>query len=353
MSATTLVDWVFKSSNERDEFLRRNPATSAIVRVAEDLPLDGIPENSMLFIATSNVAYMNHGLHEFPAKFIPQIPKWAIRKYSKEGQTVLDPMCGSGTSLVEARLNSRSSYGIDIEPLACLISKVKGNPLDVEKLRREHHRLLDHVRNGARQDIAPPDFPNRDYWFRPEVTRSLAILKKKGIPFADLRPLRGSRFEQLIFKILEILKANGIFSGVTWNGKEGMYGLPQHSGSGQPDIIGTCDDHLYVVEATLLKGRAQWEKPEGASVPDHMREMNQQNPKKQVVGLFIASTLSDQVVRNLIDTGKRDKFPIVPIESDDFLGTVKSLEHGNPGLWIGFFNQLWKSQLSALSTKTK
>src|SRR5207247_7845034 len=110
MTSTTLVDWVFKSGSEREQFRRRNPAASTVTRVAEDLPLEDIPRNSMLFIATSNVAYMNHGLHEFPAKFIPQIPKWAIRKYSSERQTVLDPMCGSVTTLVDARLNSRNSY---------------------------------------------------------------------------------------------------------------------------------------------------------------------------------------------------------------------------------------------------
>ncbi len=177
MTSTTLADWVFKSGTEREEFLRRNPATSTIVRVAEDLPLDDIPQNSMLFIATSNVAYMNHGLHEFPAKYIPQVPKWAIRKYSKEGQTILDPMCGSGTTLVEARLNSRNSYGIDIEPLACLLSKVKTTPLDPSQLRHEHHALLNRIRRGEKVETALRDFPNRDYWFRPEVTKDLANIK--------------------------------------------------------------------------------------------------------------------------------------------------------------------------------
>jgi len=182
-----------------------------------------------------------------------------------------------------------------------------------------------------------------------DLGKKVDILKKKSVKFDDLRPLRGSRFEQLIFKSLEILKNNGVFSKVTWNGKEGLYGLPQHSGPGLPDILVECNNHLFVIEATLLKGRQQWAQPEGASVPDHMRQVHKDNPGKQIFGLFVASTLSDAVVKNLLNTAKSEKFPIVAIETDDFFGTIKSVEHGNPALWITVFNHLWKIAARAKS----
>jgi len=69
--------------------------------------------------------YLTHKFHSYPARFIPQIPLTFIKLFTKEGETVLDPMCGCGTTLVEAFLNNRNSIGNDFNPLATLISKVK------------------------------------------------------------------------------------------------------------------------------------------------------------------------------------------------------------------------------------
>lgn len=69
--------------------------------------------------------YLTHKFHPYPARFIPQIPLTFIKLFTKEGETVLDPMCGGGTTLVEAFLNNRNSIGNDFNPLATLISKVK------------------------------------------------------------------------------------------------------------------------------------------------------------------------------------------------------------------------------------
>ena len=43
-----------------------------------------------------------HGWHPFPAKFPPQLPRFFIENFSDENDVVLDPMSGSGTTLVEA-----------------------------------------------------------------------------------------------------------------------------------------------------------------------------------------------------------------------------------------------------------
>ena len=69
--------------------------------------------------------YLSHKFHSYPARFIPQIPFSFIRLFTKEGDTILDPMCGCGTALVEAFLNKRNAIGNDFNPLAALISKVK------------------------------------------------------------------------------------------------------------------------------------------------------------------------------------------------------------------------------------
>ncbi|MEU5874727.1 DNA methyltransferase [Glycomyces sp. NPDC047369] len=59
-------------------------------------------------------AYVAGNAH--PAKMWPHIAATAIARYSEPGDTVLDPMCGVGTSLIEAIAQGRNGYGVDLEP---------------------------------------------------------------------------------------------------------------------------------------------------------------------------------------------------------------------------------------------
>ena len=85
---------------------------------------------------------LTHGMHRFPAKFIPQIPRWAIEQYSSPGHTVLDPFCGSGTTLVEATATNRVGLGYDVDPLSVMISSAKTTVLDPVRLRGLSEILL-------------------------------------------------------------------------------------------------------------------------------------------------------------------------------------------------------------------
>src|SRR3989338_790503 len=75
-------------------------------------------------------------IHTYPAMMIPQIARRLIYLYGKNAKTLLDPFCGSGTSLVEASLTNhiKGAYGFDLNPLAILISKVKTTKTDPKKL---------------------------------------------------------------------------------------------------------------------------------------------------------------------------------------------------------------------------
>ena len=107
--------------------------------------------------------YLTHKFHSYPARFIPQIPLTFIKLFTKEGETVLDPMCGCGTTLVEAFLNNRNSIGNDFNPLATLITKVKVTLIPdtefkylKEKLRRMKRYLdLDYKRIDKRIESLP------------------------------------------------------------------------------------------------------------------------------------------------------------------------------------------------------
>ncbi len=125
------------------------------------------------------VSYATHGIHRYPAKFIPQIPGFCIQSYSKVGDRVLDPFMGSGTTLLEAYILGRHSYGVDIHPLARMIAKVKTTPVDPARLHASAESLLEAIRADDGDDFQlAPEIPNRDHWFRPAVLADLAKIKK-------------------------------------------------------------------------------------------------------------------------------------------------------------------------------
>ncbi|GIV68324.1 MAG: hypothetical protein KatS3mg048_1186 [Caldilinea sp.] len=134
-----------------------------------------------------DTGYASHDFHAFPAKFPPALPDAFIRGLTAPGDAVLDPMMGSGTTIVEAYLARRRGIGSDIDPLAYLISRVKTTPLDGEALRRQLYAIIDRANHciatqpeetlaaiGARWDQKTREFI--DYWFALETQVELAAL---------------------------------------------------------------------------------------------------------------------------------------------------------------------------------
>lgn len=71
-----------------------------------------------------------HGFHTYPARMHPVTAARLVRSLSAEGATVLDPFCGSGTVLVEARIAGRRALGTDLNPLAVKLAALKTTPMD-------------------------------------------------------------------------------------------------------------------------------------------------------------------------------------------------------------------------------
>ena len=118
-----------------------------------------------------------HFLHPYPAKLLPHIAHLFVanRILSSPGSLVLDPFCGSGTVLVESILSQRPAIGVDVNPLACLISQVKTTELNPSSLKSATWRLLDRVEHTTA--ATPPDVVNLQYWFYPHVVRQLSVIR--------------------------------------------------------------------------------------------------------------------------------------------------------------------------------
>jgi len=132
--------------------------------------------------ADANIHYATHGLHSYPARMIPQVANRLIELYSKQDATLLDPFCGSGSVLVESVLLGRECYGIDINPLACLLARVKSTPIDPKKLMNIWSKMRNDILvtlKFERKHVKPPDFSgvNIGYWFKPQTIEELAVIK--------------------------------------------------------------------------------------------------------------------------------------------------------------------------------
>jgi DNA modification methylase len=122
-----------------------------------------------------------HNLHPYPAKFIPEIPRALIDVLSSPGDLVLDMFSGGGTTAIEALRAGRNFHGIDANPLAAHISKVKSSRFN-EQSMKSIAELVDAAPMALkRSSIAAawaPEIPNVDRWYAPEVFNCLTHLRE-------------------------------------------------------------------------------------------------------------------------------------------------------------------------------
>ncbi|MHA2244389.1 MAG: DNA methyltransferase [Candidatus Hodarchaeales archaeon] len=99
-----------------------------------DFPIEKIKRIDWDFPG-SKTQYLTHKYHSYPARFIPQIPRTIYDICLKSsGSRIFDPFVGCGTSLVEGVLSQNRIGGVDQNPLAILISRVKTKPLGTDLL---------------------------------------------------------------------------------------------------------------------------------------------------------------------------------------------------------------------------
>lgn len=163
-------------------------------------------------------AYASHNYHAFPAKFPPQLPRVFIEALTQPGDIVLDPMAGSGTTVVEAMLLGRQGIGTDIDPMALRIGQVKTTAIDTQALHDTAYELLKNAHNAVRDDgaglkerlaqrFAESEHTFLDYWFLPEIQLELMALIEQIEKVQDVS-IRA--FLETVFSAIIITKSGGV-----------------------------------------------------------------------------------------------------------------------------------------------
>src|SRR5437773_11658138 len=97
-----------------------------------------------------------HSLSTYLGGFPPRVPRTIIQRWVPARASILDPFCGSGTTLVEAKLLGHPSVGLDLNPLAVAIARAKLQPVYLDDVL---HRLIELAR-GFRCSATMGDVPD-------------------------------------------------------------------------------------------------------------------------------------------------------------------------------------------------
>lgn len=155
--------------------------TSSLPKFTEENDLYFKPKNledweNVWDFGEFNANIYNHGLHQYPARFIPQLVRKIVKTFSNENSNVLDIFSGSGTTLLECKyLGIKNSYGIELNPFAVFMTKTKLQNLDensaIQKLDEIKSLFFDDSYN-----FSLISFKNIEFWYSEKAISALSKL---------------------------------------------------------------------------------------------------------------------------------------------------------------------------------
>jgi len=138
-----------------------------------DLDFDGI-----------ETQHSTHATHPYVAAINTPLARTLVETYTPPGGSVLDPFCGGGGVLVETLLSGRSAAGLDINPLAWVISSAKTTHIPYDRLRGAYVDIQTTAASLPSPQSTPTD-PNLSYWFTPKSIEALSVLSQAVQRIAD------------------------------------------------------------------------------------------------------------------------------------------------------------------------
>lgn len=223
--ATSLAYWerIFTSRKKQLSLQVLREATVNVIR--NGTPLDEItkalplPDDECTVLpARRCLRYGTHGIHEYRGKFFPQLVRALINISRAGGGIIADPMCGSGTTAVEAMLAEGHALGLDLNPLSVFMSRTKCSvqSLDPMDLREAYEKMQTTLlgKNPRRakanrlpyfESLPQPDREYLSQWFAKQVLHDLDLIATR-IMKITLKPARD----------LMLLALSNILRSVSW-----------------------------------------------------------------------------------------------------------------------------------------
>ena len=207
--AASLTYWETVDDGYTHQALREATVSVArngtpIERFSKTLPFrDDVP-----LVNRRCLRYGTHGLHEYRGKFFPQLVKALINIGGIPADGVVaDPMCGSGTTLVESALAGRTAVGLDMNPLSVRLSRAKCVLLhaDPNRLRRAVRSVESRLANRRKGSAEPLAYfgeipvADQDYlrrWFSSAALRDLDAI------VGAIRPVSDAAAREMLFVAL-------------------------------------------------------------------------------------------------------------------------------------------------------
>jgi len=114
-----------------------------LVEIAQNMPEKLLVQSNLITenltksaMDKSRVTGLTHNFYKYPARFSPSFASTAIQLFSKQGDLILDPYMGGGTTVIEAMVAGRRVIGTDLNSLAVFVTRVKTTAL-TKKERKE------------------------------------------------------------------------------------------------------------------------------------------------------------------------------------------------------------------------
>lgn len=133
-----------------------------------------------------------HSIHSYTAKLLANIPYFFLNNsyFVKPKQKVLDPFCGSGTVLLEAKLAGLNPYGSDANPLARIITTVKCNNYSISTLKVYRDDLKAKLNNQKDEiEISYGNLKSLDFWFEKHIQKQLKSIYQTITGISDKKYL--------------------------------------------------------------------------------------------------------------------------------------------------------------------
>ncbi len=170
----------------------------------EDIPGFDVPMSVWDIPYTiPQLSYATHGHFRYYGKFPSSVAAMILEEYPAPGEDccVVDNFCGSGTTLVEAKIRGIKSVGVDVSWLAAFASNVKTTIIDPSEVLEMFSQVK---KSFSRQEAGDEDILSEKFvskWFSAEAARDLLSLQN------SLRPLpEGRARDFLVLAFLAIIR---------------------------------------------------------------------------------------------------------------------------------------------------